>query len=916
MPLAPGARVGSYDIQSILGAGGMGEVYRARDTRLKREVALKVLPQSFATDPDRLARFQREAEVLALLNHSNIAAIHGLEESNGIRALVMEFVDGETLADRIRRGPIPIDEALPIATQIAEALEAAHEQGIVHRDLKPANVKLRLDGTVKVLDFGLAKALEPASAAGGAQATTAPTITSPAMTGAGVLLGTAAYMSPEQARGKAADKRADVWAFGCVLYEMLTGRRAFDGDDVAETLAAVIRGEPSWTALPQAVPPLITALLRRCLQKDRRQRVGDIAAALFALQEVSALEAGEAPKDIRRRRPPKIAAIVIIAAVAAGITSAAWWTTRPLIRIPAVARLAITLPADQQLQQTITPVVAISPDGTNIAYMANQSIYVRPLSATNATPIPIPKTGVLIGLSPTFSPDGQSIAFYSDRKLVRVALTGGPTVPLCDSDVPSGISWGADGIVFGQGSRGILHVSADGGTPKVLARVQPTELAASPQMLPGGDSLLFTLATAGAGQDAWDRARIVVQNVTTGERTTVVEGASEGHYVPTGHLVFAVGGVLFAQPFDLNRLQVSGARVPIVSGVRRGSGTGSTSTTLNALQLALSESGSLVYVPGPPVSSSRQTLVLSDSQGNITPLKLPPGPYQFPRVSPDGRQVAFGTDDGKEANVWIYDLDGSTQPRRLTFGGQNRFPVWSGDGQWVAFQSDREGDLAIFRQRADGSTGTAERLTVAEDGTSHVPESWSPQGHTLLFTVTKGTEVSLQALALPSRKATPFPGVSSNRWPNASFSPDGRWVAYSARTSTEASETLYVQPFPPSAGLLYQISTGDAHFPVWSRDGRLIFIDALRTDRGRVGFVGVTVSTRSGFAWSDPMFIPRGFNVTAGGLGRSRTYDITPDGQFIGVTGEQVLEEGQPAAPQIQVILNWFEELKRLVPVN
>jgi Tol biopolymer transport system component len=333
------------------------------------------------------------------------------------------------------------------------------------------------------------------------------------------------------------------------------------------------------------------------------------------------------------------------------------------------------------------------------------------------------------------------------------------------------------------------------------------------------------------------------------------------------------------------------------------------------MQFAVSVSGSLVYVPGPPVSALRQTLVLTDSKGDVTPLKLPPGTYQFPRVSPNGKQIVYGTDDGKEANIWVYDLDGGTQPRRLTFGGQNRYPLWSADGQWVAFQSDRDGDLAIFRQRPDGSAGAAEKLTNPESGTSHVPESWSPQGHTLLFNATKGSEASLHALALPERKVTQIPGVLSTRWPNASFSPDGRWVAYSARTPEQAMETLYVQPFPPAAGVLYQISTGDAHFPVWSRDGRLVFVDALRSDRGRVGFVGVTVSTRSGFAWSDPVLIPRGFNVTAGGIGRSRTYDLMPDGQrFIGVTGEEVLAQAQPAAPQIQVVLNWSEELKRIVP--
>jgi Tol biopolymer transport system component len=461
-----------------------------------------------------------------------------------------------------------------------------------------------------------------------------------------------------------------------------------------------------------------------------------------------------------------------------------------------------------------------------------------------------------------------------------------------------------------------MRVPVDGGTPEVIARVQPTELAASPQMLPGGDALLFTVATVGAGQDAWDRARIVVQRLGSGERTTLVDGASEGRYVSTGHLVFAIGGILFARPFNLGRLQVDGPQVAVLEGVRRGSGTGSTSITLNAMQAAISDSGTLVYVPGPLVSSSRQMFVLTDNKGNVTPLKLPPGPYQFPRVSPDGKQIAYGTEDGKEAIDWMYGLDGNTQPRRLTFEGRNRFPIWSGDGQWVAFQSDREGDLAIFRQRADGSTAAAERLTRPENEAVHVPESWSPKGDTLLFTETKGDTVSLQALALAERKATPFAGIVSNRWPNASFSPDGTWVAYSARRENEVQETLYVRRFPPTESV-FQISTGDAHFPVWSLDGRLLFIDAARTDNGRVGFVSVNISTQRGFEVGDPVLIPRRFNVTSGGIGRSRTFDVLPDGQrFIGITGEEALQEGQPSEPQIQVVLNWIEELKQRVPTG
>jgi Tol biopolymer transport system component len=929
MALAPGTRLGAYEIVSLLGKGGMGEVYRARDTKLDREVAIKVLPALFVSDPERVARFQREAKTLASLNHPHIGGIYGLEDADGVRALVLELVEGPTLADRIARGPLPLDEALGTAKQIADALEAAHNQAIIHRDLKPANIKVRDDGTVKVLDFGLAKALEPASGFGlqasGRALAESPTITSPAlMTGIGVLLGTAAYMSPEQVKGKPADKRSDIWAFGCVLYEMLTSRRAFPGDDLSDTLAAVLRGEPDWNALPSDdVPPAIRTLIRRCLDKDRRERLGDIAGALFVLRDplLSGATSGAVPTaaPVAASRTRRALAYVGIALLAAAVTSAGWWAFRPSPQPAQVARFLISLPQNESLLPTVTRVVAISPDGTKLAYISSGGLHMRRMSGGESTVVSRPSAGA-VG-SATFSPDGESLVFWAgrERKLKRIAATGGAAVTLCDAAVPFGITWGVDGIVFGQGSSGIARVSPEGGSPEVLATVEGDEQAAAPQLLSDGDSLLFTIAPSSATQDAWDRARVVIQSLRSHRRTTIIEGGSEARYLPTGHLVYAAGGVLFARPFDLRRLRPLGPPAPIVEGIRRGSGirTGLLSPGIwSALQFAVSDTGTLVYVAGPGLLSTDVQLTINDRAGTRTRLKLPPGPYQWPRVSPDGNRLAYGTDDGKEANIWIYDLTREAPARRLTFEGHNRFPVWSGDGKWVAFQSDREGDQAIFRQEADApGAKNAERLTKPEAGASHAPEAWSPDGETLLFNSTKGSEVALQMLSLSSRRTTPWPGVQTTMWPNAVFSPDGHWVGYAAR-ALDGPAVVYVEPFPPT-GLKFQVASGDAHFPVWSRDGRELFYnDASRAVNGRVGFVSAAVATRPSFrVVGSPVQTPRFFNTVASGVARARTYDVLPDGRFVGVADESLLVD-QPAISEIQVVLNWFEDLKTRVPTK
>jgi serine/threonine-protein kinase len=818
MSLSGGVRLGPYEILSPLGAGGMGEVYHARDTRLDRDVAIKVLPDAVASDPDRIARFEREAKTLAALNHPNIAQIHGVEESGPVRALVMEFVDGDTLADRIAQRPIPLNDALLIARQIAEALEAAHEQGIIHRDLKPANVKVRPDGTVKVLDFGLAKALEPTGAMS-ASASISPTITSPAMTQLGMLLGTAAYMSPEQARGKAVDKRADIWAFGCVVFEMLTGTRAFPGDDVTDTLAAVVRAEPEWSLVPGNLSPTLLAFLKRSLQKDPKQRVGDIRDVRLALEgafDTAPQGLAAAPAPPVRHGPWRRALLAVASAALVGfLTGAAVWESRPSLPHQAVTRFTYRLPDGQQFSNTGRQAVAISSDGTQILYAADQRVYVWSLSESEPRPIQGVEVAPGEGTNPVFSPDGRQIAFRSgvDQTLKRIDVRGGAAVTICPAAAPLGVNWGPGGILFGQSGKGVMRVSPKGGEPELLVAVKGDEVAHGPEMLPGGKAVLFSLANNNTDDtNRWDKAKIVVQTLKSGERKTLIEGGSDARYLSTGHLVYAVQGVVYAVPFDLNHLKVTGGPVPIIQGVLRSTGSVATGTA----QFSVSSDGSLVYIPGPVSTSSSQfSLARVDRKGTVEPLKLPPAPYDHPRVSPDGKRVVYTIDDGKDSNVWTYDLSETTAPLKLTtFGGRNQFPIWSSNSERVAYQSDHSGDLGIFWQRADG-TDQPTQLTKPQAGTSHAPETWAPDGDEFLFRAVKGYSVSLWMYLMKDKKAVPFDNVESLGPTNAIFSPDGHWVAYSAGPLPQ-SITIFLEPFPAN-GVRHQISVGTQ--PLWSRNG-------------------------------------------------------------------------------------------------
>ena len=796
MALQSGTRLGPYEITAQIGVGGMGEVYRATDTKLKRDVAVKVLPSHVASDPDRLARFQREAEVLASLNHPNIAAIYGLEEADQTKALVMELVEGPTLADRIAQGAIPVDEALPIAKQIAEALEAAHEQGIIHRDLKPANIKLRPDGVVKVLDFGLAKALEPTSAMS-PEMSQVPTITTPAMTQAGMILGTAAYMSPEQARGKPVDKRTDIWAFGCVLFEMLTGTRAFSADEVSDTLAYVLTKEVNWSTLPRQTPAAVRYLLGRCLDKDARGRLRDIGEARLALE--GAFETGVSPTvesvavsqpAVWERRVPLVLAASLLTAVVIGLAA---WSLWPSAEPPVVTRSDYDLPEGQQFRNLGRSVLAFSPDGRAFVYDATEGLYLRAMGDLEARLIPGTETGLTV--MPFFSPDGESVAYFdiAANEMKRIATSGGAPVVISAAGFPFGASWGpGDAILFGEG-QGILRVSANGGTPALVIPAEAGEQMDGPQLLPDGDSVLFSVTTS-TGATRWDEAQIVVQSLRTGERTVIWQGGSDARYVPTGHLVYAVRDGLYAMAFDVDSLTVRGGPVPMVQNVQRALVPQTSTGTAN---FGVSAQGSLVYVSGTNASNDRM-LALVGRDGVVAPLGVPPASYLSPRLSPDGGRLVVQSVEAEGNMLWTYDLSSDRQIQQLTFDGDNHRPIWTPDGQRITFSSDREGPMSLYWTPADGS-GAPERLTTAEAGTSHWPQSWSPDGQTLLFNVQRDllTDWDIWTLSVTGRETERLYDTPDTIYVGAELSPDGEWLAYGAGRNAPSVD-IYVESFPPS----------------------------------------------------------------------------------------------------------------------
>jgi Tol biopolymer transport system component len=904
MALAAGTKFGSYEITSAIGAGGMGEVYQAHDTKLGRDVAIKILPEAFAHDPERLSRFQREAKMLASLNHPNIAAIYGLEDGGGRNCLVMELVSGETLAERVKAGPLPIEEAQKIAIQIAEALEAAHEKGIIHRDLKPANVKVTLEGKVKVLDFGLAKAF--AGDGVNEDPSNSPTL-SMAATMHGVILGTAAYMSPEQARGKAVDKRTDIWAFGCVLYELLTGKQAFTGEDITEILAAVVKSEPDWTALPAALPGKGRDLLRHCLQKDKRLRLRDAGDAQIEIQEALTAPVTAEPVVAQRRNRERlawVAAAGTLALIAVALTIIF------LLRAPKPPqqvrpiRLSSEIGADASLYIGNGTSAILSPDGTRLALIASgadqkRRIYLRSLDQLVATSL----SGTEDADGPFFSPDGQWLGFFADGKLKKISVQGGAAVALCEAPNARGGSWGDDGtIVFTPDNRVALSKvsSAEGGPqPLTILDTQAGEVTQRwPQVLPGSKAVLFTSSTHG---NDYEDADIFAYSIASGRRKTVQRGGFHARYLPSGHLVYMHEGTLFAVPFDLKRLEVTGQPAPIVEGV--------VTTASGGAEFSVSDTGNLVYVAGRG-GFQNVSIYWMDREGKFTALRETPGGYSNPAFSPDGKRLALDINDGKRRDIWVYEWERDALTR-LTFAGEsNGYPVWTPDGQRIVYSSQEKGGMFnLWWIRADGG-GNAQRL--AESKSTQAARSWRPDGKVLAFAqANPGTNLNIMTLPIEGDEKSgwkpgepkPFGNSTFNeRLP--AFSPDGRWLAYNSNES--GSYEVYVRPFPGPGGK-WQISTGGGLYPLWSRDGKEFF---YRTEDSKIMVVTYTASGDSFQADKPQLWSPGQF--TERGLG-FYNFDLHPDGKRFAVLKAPGTEQAA-AVNKVSFIFNFFDEIRRKLP--
>ena len=890
MILAAGTRLGQYEVLAPLGSGGMGEVYRARDTKLGRDVALKVLPNAFTLDPDRIARFKREAQVLASLNHPNIAAIYGVEDSTNVHALVLELVEGETLADRIAQGPVPPGEAIAIADQIADALEAAHERGIIHRDLKPANIALKPDGTVKVLDFGLAKAME--GAPGSSDPSLSPTITTPAMTQMGMILGTAAYMSPEQARGKPVDHRADVWAFGVVLFEMLTGQRLHPGETVSDTLASVLKTEPSWDALPHTTPSSLRRVLRSCLEKDPRRRLQAIGDRRLLVDDPVQ------PATISGSPSVTIAAVGVAAVLAVALVTLSVVHFRQPATVAAaspVARVAIALPPESELDRKAYPALGLSPDGTKLTYVAAQGsaasqLFLRMMDGTASKPI----AGTEGAHSPFFSPDGQWIAFFAQGKLKRVPAAGGAAQVLCDAPGGMGGDWAADDTIYfvPSNTAGIWKVSASGGTPEEVTKLDRSKGEVGhrwPQALPGGKGLLFTV-WVGPG---WDEKSLHLHVFGVGERRVLAQGASSGRYVSSGYLVYNRDGAqnLMALPFDLGRLQVTGGpAVTLAEQVWEGGAEGA--------QFAVSDAGTMAYVPSHAHRYERR-LAWVDREGKVEPLPAAPRPYYDPRISPNGEQVAVSSEESTE-RVWTYNFARATLTPLTAAGVSSQAPAWMPDGARVVYRGTREGSRNLFWRAANGSD-QEERLTTSEN--LQTPVSVSPDGKRVAYAaVDPVLGYDIWVMPLDGARTPEVFLKTSAIETNPHFSPDGHWLAYVSDES--GRNEVYVQPYPGPGGK-WTISTNGGNEPVWSRDARELFY------RNGDAVMSVPITFQPTFSPGVPRLLFRSdFEPT--GTGTSG-YDVSLDGRrFLMITPS----EPEPLATQVSVVINWFEELRRLVPTG
>jgi Tol biopolymer transport system component len=899
-----GRQIGNYEFLSLAGAGGMGEVYRARDIKLKREVAVKILSEEFSRDPERVSRFQREAQLLATLNHPHIASIYNLEEADGRRFLILELVEGETVADRLKRGPVPLEEALTIALQIAEALEAAHEKNVIHRDLKPANIKVTAEGTVKVLDFGLAKTLahEPTAEDIGDP----PTNISIAATRKGVILGTAAYMSPEQATGKAVDRRTDIWAFGVVLYELLTGKPPFQGEDLTEILTAVLTGEPAHDALPAKTPAGIRNLLRRCLEKNLKRRVQHMGEARIVIQDALS---GATPAD-PVAAPPKGRERLAWAAACVLMLTTVTFAIGFVLRAPKPSppmHLSAEIGADESLYTNYGASAILSPDGTRLAFVASgadqkRRIYVRTLDALNATTL----SGTENARNPFFSPDGQWLGFFADGKLKKVSMESGAAVVLCDAPDDRGGSWGEDGaIVFTANQTvGLSKVSKEGGLPEPLTTLDLQTGEGThrwPQILPGGKAVLFT---SNARTNNYVDSEIVVYSMASRQRKTVLRGGFYARYLRSGHIVYAHEGTLLAVPFDLQQLEVTGEPAPVLEGLVSNTGPG-------GAQFSFSETGNLAYVAG-RAGPQNVSIDWMDRGGKLTPLRETPDNYLNPKFSPDGKRLALDISDGTRRDIWVYEWEHDNM-KRLTLGGEiNEYPVWTPDGQRIVYTTE-EKDGAYKRYtlwwiRADGA-GMAQRL--AESKSQQYTPSWHPDGKVLAFRQNNAdTGWDIMTLSIEGdeksgwKPGEPKPfinGAFDERSP--AFSPDGRWLAY--MSNELGSYDLYVRAFPGPGGK-WQISTG-VSYPKWSRNGMELFYGSAG---GKLMMVTYTASGDI-FRFDKPqLWSPSPFTERAG---NNDSFDIHPDGKRVAVLKASGIDQ-PPAYNKVSFILNFFDELRHKLP--
>jgi serine/threonine-protein kinase len=902
MNLQDGGMLAHYRLVEKLGQGGMGVVWRATDTTLGRDVAIKVLPEAFSGDPQRLARFEQEARLLASLNHPHIASVYSVHQEDKTHFLAMELVEGEDLAQRLSRGRLPLDEAMEIARQVAEALEAAHDRGVIHRDLKPANIQLTPAGKIKVLDFGLAKALAGDPASG--DPSMSPTITS-AGTVAGMILGTAGYMSPEQARGREVDRRADVWAFGCVLYEMLTGYKTFAGETISDTLAAVLKVDPDWDALPDDTPPGVMRMLRRCLNRDVERRLSHVSGARLDLMD--ALEGtgetvptnGEAAAAVPGwKRALPWAMVVVLVAVAG------WLAVRQPDPGSGAAREPVTLiapfPDGQRIPSNQMGIMALSPDGRHLAVVLTDErerhLYLKRAQDGAMTKL----EGTRNASTPFFSADGRWIGFFADDRLKKIAVDGGSPVTLCESKGDNrGATWTWDDrIVFARHyTEALMQVPGGGGTPVDLTSLDDARGERThrwPHAVPGHDLVLFTVGLM-SSPESYDGSRIDAVRPSTGEQVTVLEGASSAWYVESGHLVFAREGFLFAVPFDIGTLEARGSPTPVVEDVM---GTRSSGVVYSAF----AGNGLLAYITG-KTQSREARMAWRSRGGGYELLEAPVSGYVDVRLSPDGKQIASSVEGEATYDIFTYDIERNALTR-LTFEGDNRFPVWSPDGSKLAFASVRDDKLqSLYVKSADGS-GVEQMLfspsSLGPDAASTFPESWSPDGSTMTLNTFNKNDANLVKFTLGDSQGemfleTPFAEQVSQ------ISPDGMWLAYSS-DETGTWET-FVRPFDGSRGK-WQISGGGGYGPRWSPDADELFY------RWETALYSVKLErTSSGVRWARPEIV---FDDLPGLIIGELNYDVLSSDRFLMV--QRIRPEQVEAG--ITVVVNWLDDLARRVPTN